>query len=104
MHQRIGEDFSTPEQTETATWAMLRPSRSRSCALSSHAGRAGSLRLLVPTTNGVRAFGGHLMEVAAHAAAVTVPATRSPLPHSLHARFIRPGTAGYRVTDSRAGA
>ncbi|MEU7813890.1 acyl-CoA thioesterase domain-containing protein [Pseudonocardia sp. NPDC049154] len=67
---------------------------------------------VVPPTNGARAFGGHLLALALRAAARTVPVGWPALaPHSLHARFVRPGTVGdpvglavERVRDGRTTA
>jgi acyl-CoA thioesterase len=54
----------------------------------------GAFVAVVPDGDGDmgRPFGGHLMGLAIRAAACTVDADVAPVPHAVHARFVRAGT------------
>jgi len=57
----------------------------------------GAFDAVIPDAEARRPFGGHLMGLAIRTAASTVGAAVSPVPHAVHARFLRAGRAGEPV-------
>jgi acyl-CoA thioesterase-2 len=57
----------------------------------------GAFDAVVPDADAGRPFGGHLIGLAIRAAASTVGSAVSPVPHAVHARFLRAGRTGEPV-------
>lgn len=57
----------------------------------------GAFNAVIPDAGTGRPFGGHLIGLAIRAAASTVGVAVSPVPHAVHARFLRAGQAGEPV-------
>lgn len=57
----------------------------------------GAFGAVIPDAGTGRSFGGHLIGLAIRAAASTVGGAVSPVPHAVHARFLRAGRAGEPV-------
>jgi len=57
----------------------------------------GAFDAVIPDADAGRPFGGHLIGLAIRAAASTVGAAVSPVPHAVHARFLRAGRTGEPV-------
>lgn len=66
-----------------------------------HAG--GEFDAVIPDAGTGRPFGGHLIGLAIQAAAGTMTGELSPVPHAVHARFVRAGRVGepLRLTVAR---